>query len=117
MKDDTIHTQDTQTRFMTNAFLTLSHRAVASYIIQCLRSHPTVTAVGRPAIAISATHAWQAIQLDQLSRVTVLVTLASGSDVARERTLLSTLLESTLGTWLEQSIAFDVYVTALAPDA
>ncbi|MFM2310676.1 MAG: hypothetical protein RLY87_2798 [Chloroflexota bacterium] len=117
MKDDTIHTQDTQTRFMTNAFLTLSHRAVASYIVQCLRQHAAVIAVGKPAIAITATHAWQGIQLDQLSHLTVLVTLAAECDVAHERSQLSTLLATTLGQWLEQSITVDVHVTALAPDA
>jgi hypothetical protein len=115
MKDDTIHTQDTQTRIQTNAFLTLSHRAVATFLIHCIRTHPAVIAVGRPAIDISAADAWQGIQLEQLSTCTVLVTLAAGSDVAQERALLATHLQHALERWLAQPVTIDVYVTALAP--
>jgi hypothetical protein len=117
MKDDTIHTQDTQTRIQTNAYLTLSHRAIASFIIQILRRHPAVSAVGRPSVQISAEHAWQGIQLAQITEVTLLVSLAPGCDVTHECSQIRTDVSLQLGRWLEQPVTIDVYVIALAPSA
>jgi hypothetical protein len=117
MKDDTIHTQDAQTHIETNAYLTLSHRAIASFIVQILRRHPAVSAVGSPSIEISAEHAWQGIQLAQITEVTLLVSLAPGCDVTHECSQIRTDVSLQLGRWLEQPVTIDVYVIALAPSA
>jgi len=117
MKDDTIHTQDAQTHIQTNAYLSLSHRAIASFITQILRRHPAVSAVGSPSIQISAEHAWQGIQLEQFTDVTLLVSLAPGCDVTHECSQIRSDVSLQLGRWLEQPVSIDVYIIALAPSA
>jgi hypothetical protein len=112
MKDDTIHTQETQTRATTDAYLTLTHRAVANYIVYTLRQHPAVIAIGQPAIPLTADDAWQAIQLPSITDATILVTLRSGHDLTA---LLQAELTHRLGTWLERPVSVAVHVTALAP--
>jgi len=115
MKDDTIHTQETQTRATTDAYLTLTHRAVANYIVHTLRQHPAVIAIGQPAIPITADDAWQAIQLPSITDATVLVTMSTELDFAAQRQLLQAELTQRLGTWLDRPVSVAVHVTALAP--
>ena len=117
MKDDTIHTQDTQTRHTTHGYLTLTHRAVANVLIHSLRQFPAVTAVGQPAIGISADEAWQGIQLQSITDATILVTLASGTDVSYHRTQIQSQLTLRLSNWLERPVFITVHVAALAPVA
>ena len=115
MKDDTIHTQDTQTRPTTDAYLTLTHRAVANFIVHALRQHPAVIAIGRPATPIIADDAWQAIQLPSITDVTVLVTMGADVDLTAQRQLLQAELTQRLADWLERPVAITIHVTDLAP--
>ena len=115
MKDDTIHTQDTQTHATTDAYLTLTHRAVANFIVYSLRQHPSVIAIGQPAIPITADDAWQAIHVSSITDVTVLVTLGADLDLTVQRQLLQVALTHRIGDWLERPVAITIHVTALAP--
>ena len=115
MKDDTIHTQDTQTLATTDAYLTLTHRAVANFIVHVLRQHPAVLAIGQPATPITADDAWQAIQLPSITDVTVLVTMGAEVDLTAQRQLLQAALTQRLGDWLERPVAITIHVTAIAP--
>lgn len=117
MKDDTIHTQDTQTHTTTDAYLTLTHRAVANYIVHALRRYPAVLAIGQPATPITADDAWQAIQLPSVTDVTVLVTMGADADLTAQRQLLQAALTQRLGDWLDRPVVITIHVTALAPVA
>jgi uncharacterized alkaline shock family protein YloU len=115
MKDNTIHTHVMQTSQTKVGQIWLSTPVIAKFVITQLQQIPSVLGVGKHAVPLNHSDAWQQIAVHRADALEVPLVIVDTVALAPTVDAVTDNLTTAVSRWCGMAVAVDVAVVRVAP--